>query len=167
MIRNIIEQFAGYDCWANHLFIDWLSTKDDKILQHLVASSFPSIDLTIQHITRTQRFWLQFVTEQDISNFDWTVKEQSPTISLFDWQLQSKHITEALHAMSDSYLLEELYLNMPWAKNKKMRYTYVMHLFNHTTFHRGQIVTMARQLGISSDIPASDWNIWNSLSSPI
>lgn len=35
----------------------------------------------------------------------------------------------------------------------------LMHLFNHGTYHRGQLVSMLRQLGFT-DIPASDFIVW-------
>jgi uncharacterized damage-inducible protein DinB len=35
-------------------------------------------------------------------------------------------------------------------------YHVLHHIFNHSTYHRGQLVTMLRQLG-SKDIPATDF----------
>ena len=59
-------------------------------------------------------------------------------------------------------LTEEIELNMPWAKNKLSRYEYIMHVINHSTYHRGQVVTIARVLGIKENIPATDYNFFKS-----
>jgi uncharacterized damage-inducible protein DinB len=36
----------------------------------------------------------------------------------------------------------------------------LLHVFNHGTYHRGQLVTMLRQLGIEN-IPATDFIVWS------
>ena len=40
---------------------------------------------------------------------------------------------------------------------------YIVHIINHGSFHRGQIVTMARTLGVSEGIVNTDYNIFNCL----
>ncbi|MGI8581133.1 MAG: DinB family protein [Chitinophagaceae bacterium] len=39
-------------------------------------------------------------------------------------------------------------------------YEMLLHLFNHQTFHRGQIVTMFRQLGFDK-IPPTDFIVFS------
>jgi uncharacterized damage-inducible protein DinB len=36
----------------------------------------------------------------------------------------------------------------------------LIHVFNHGTYHRGQMVTMLRQLGVEK-IPATDFIVWS------
>lgn len=36
----------------------------------------------------------------------------------------------------------------------------LLHLFNHGTYHRGQLVTILRQLGVEK-IPATDFILWS------
>jgi uncharacterized damage-inducible protein DinB len=36
----------------------------------------------------------------------------------------------------------------------------LLHLFNHGTYHRGQLVTMLRELGIEK-IPPTDFIVWS------
>jgi len=35
-----------------------------------------------------------------------------------------------------------------------------MHVINHGTYHRGQIITMARSLGVTHGIPKTDYNLY-------
>jgi hypothetical protein len=37
----------------------------------------------------------------------------------------------------------------------KSRYEFILHVINHSTHHRGQIVTMCRRLGAVDNIPAA------------
>jgi uncharacterized damage-inducible protein DinB len=37
-----------------------------------------------------------------------------------------------------------------------------MHIFNHNTYHNGQLVTMLRALGVVT-IPATDFIVWTRL----
>ena len=50
---------------------------------------------------------------------------------------------------------------MPLAKNDFNRYDYILHIINHSTFHRGQIVTMSRAIGITDGIVNTDYNMFN------
>ncbi|MBL0256882.1 MAG: hypothetical protein IPQ03_04840 [Bacteroidetes bacterium] len=63
---------------------------------------------------------------------------------------------------TNNELTEEIELNMSWSKNKLSRYEYIIHVINHSTYHRGQVVTIARGLGITENIPATDYNFFNS-----
>jgi len=43
---------------------------------------------------------------------------------------------------------------------KQPIYKMLLHVFNHGTYHRGQIVNMLRQLGIEK-IPQTDFIVWS------
>ena len=52
------------------------------------------------------------------------------------------------------------YQNFKGEPFKQPLYEMLLHLFNHQTYHRGQLVTMLRQAGIEV-IPATDFIIWS------
>lgn len=62
---------------------------------------------------------------------------------------------------TEAELITPLQLIMPWAKNNLSRYEYMMHVINHSTYHRGQIITMARAVGMGLGVPNTDYNIFN------
>ena len=43
---------------------------------------------------------------------------------------------------------------------KQPIYQMLLHVFNHGTYHRGQLVNMLRQLGVDK-IPATDFILWS------
>ena len=55
---------------------------------------------------------------------------------------------------------EFIYYNSRKERFKQPVYQMLLHLLNHNTYHRGQIVTMLRQLGVEK-IPATDFIVWS------
>jgi uncharacterized damage-inducible protein DinB len=55
---------------------------------------------------------------------------------------------------------EFIYLNLKKEQFKQPVYQVLVHVFNHGTYHRGQLVTMLRQLGIEK-IPQTDYIVWS------
>jgi len=160
-LSKLVSNYTSFNAWANLNMVTWLQSIDRELLYTPAVSSFTSIDYTLQHILRTQRFWYTFITEQDTSLLNWAVREK-----------EVEHIMQELLALSDEMknnfgnyteneLLQILHLDTPWANNSLSRYEYIVHVVNHSTFHRGQIVTMARSLGVTSGVPNTDYNIFN------
>ncbi len=131
-----------------------------KVLYSEVQSSFTSIDKTVQHILRIQKFWTAFVSGKDVTHFDWRVFENEAARILHELKSQSAEMQNIISAFTEEQLVQELQLNMPWAQNQLPRYEYIVHCINHSTYHRGQIVTIARSLGITENIPSSDYNFY-------
>lgn len=159
-LQESIFQLTRFNTWASVRTADWLMTLSDEILHQTHISSFPSIDKTMQHILRTQKFWMKFISGEQVVDFDWSVRHEASQILLDEWKQQSQQMEDFITSMSESWLLEVLRLDMPWSQNQQARYTYIQHVVNHGSFHRGQIITLARQCGITDSIPACDLNIY-------
>ena len=159
-MRTFIEQYATYNAWANVKLVAWLSKMDTATLYRETPSSFPTIDGTLQHLLGAQKFWLLFITEQDFSKFSWAPRPNAVLQILEELNLVSTEMKTTFSAFSDDQLHETLFLNMPWAKNNLQRFEYIVHVINHSTYHRGQIVTMARALGFEEGVPNTDYNMF-------
>lgn len=159
-LKNLISNYAAFNEWANTQIVMWLKTLDKEILYSKTTSSYPSIDYTLQHILRGQKFWYLFITEQDTSNFNWSVYEGEVDRIMQELKDSSILMKDTYSTFSEEELL---HLDVPWAKNSRSRYDYIVHIINHGSFHRGQIVTMARTLGVSEGIVNTDYNIFNCL----
>jgi uncharacterized damage-inducible protein DinB len=160
--KKIVANLSQYNAWANCEIARWLHTVDEKIVTQKTPSSFESIGLTIQHITMVQRFWSQFVREGNPVGFNWKAQEKEVKYILEDLCENSKKITDDFSSFSEEELQVRLELDQKWLQNKLIRYEYILHCLNHSTFHRGQIVTMARSNGIVQHIPHTDYNVFNS-----
>jgi uncharacterized damage-inducible protein DinB len=162
-LKNLISNYAAFNEWANTQIVTWLKMLDKELLYKKTSSSYPSIDYTLQHILRGQKFWFLFITGQDTSNFNWSVYEGEVDRIMEDLLTSSAAMKKAYSAFSEKELLEVLNLEVPWAKNSRSRYDYIVHIINHGSFHRGQIVTMARSIGVTEGIVNTDYNIFNCL----
>lgn len=162
-LGKLISNYAAFNEWANHKVVAWLGQLDQEMLYQETPSSYTSIDYTVQHILRTQRFWLLFIRELDTNGFNWAVRERDAPNVLGELKEVSTQMKEDYSAFSEQDLLKTLHFDMPWAKNDLSRYEYIVHIINHGTFHRGQIVTMARAIGITEGIVNTDYNMFNTL----
>ena len=160
-LKKFIGNYAAFNEWANHRIVSWLQTLDYDLLYAQTPSSYTSIDYTLQHILRTQRFWIRFVGGKDLSDFNWAVREREVENIMNELITVSTQMKVEYSAFSESELQEELHFDRPWAKNDLSRYEYIVHIINHGSFHRGQIVTMARCLGITEGIVNTDYNMFN------
>ena len=71
--------------------------------------------------------------------------------------LQSKLWEEWVHNATETQLSHVFaYQNNKKEQFKQPVYEMLLHIFNHATYHRGQLVTMLRQLGVEK-IPGTDF----------
>jgi uncharacterized damage-inducible protein DinB len=55
---------------------------------------------------------------------------------------------------------EFIYFTTKKEKFKQAVYQMLLHIFNHGTYHRGQIVTLLRQMEVGN-IPPTDFIVWS------
>ena len=59
-----------------------------------------------------------------------------------------------------TYSEEDLLQQLPSTDMIQPRYEYVLQVINHNSYHRGQIVTMSRFLGVTGKIPSMDYEVF-------
>jgi uncharacterized damage-inducible protein DinB len=150
-VKKLISSYVHYNHWANVTLTRWLKTFDNELLHKETRSSFHSIDLTLQHMKNAQNFWLSIITE--VSRPDETIK-----INVIDQVIQE--LLTGSQRMIDTftnYTEEELQQLVQSDNMKRSRYEFILHVINHNSYHRGQIVTMARGFGITNNIPETEY----------
>ena len=72
----------------------------------------------------------------------------------------SRLMLDAFGAYTEKELLEKV----ASTDMVQSRYEFILHVINHNSYHRGQIVTMCRQLDVVDNIPAMDYEVflWSS-----
>jgi uncharacterized damage-inducible protein DinB len=147
----LLRQLAAYSRWANTRFLDRLSEETEELLDRPVASSFPSLRATCLHIRDAESAWT--LRLQGISTIPWPAE---PATTLASWQ----KYTQALVALVDQATEEwssasVVYHDLRGNRHEQPRWEMLLHCFNHSTQHRGQLITMMRTLGLDR-IPATD-----------
>lgn len=157
-LAYLAHNYANYTLWANKTLINWLRTKPLEILEKEVPSSFPSIKLTIVHIWQTQSYWYSVI------NKDYHYEHKEFTGSLEEafeaFLKQSEEMAAFIATMNAGSIQAKTLVVNPWFESNFENFEYIIQCMNHSTYHRGQIVTIGRNLGFT-DAPMTDYNFYN------
>jgi uncharacterized damage-inducible protein DinB len=159
-MKELLRQFSAYNLWANQKLTDYiLSFPEEKQLSE-VPSSFNSLHKTLLHLWDTESVWWQrmklherFVIPSD--NFKGTTRD------VVNGLLSQSRLWEGWVTQASDLSLEHVfqYYNSKREHFKQPIWQMLMHVFNHGTYHRGQLVNILRQIGVEK-IPQTDFVIW-------
>lgn len=160
-MKIILSQYAAYHLWANQLIIERILQLPTELHEQKVVSSFPGLQATLMHIWDAESIWWQRMKLQEniivpSTNFTGGIVEISKSL-MFQSRQWQEWISNAQEHMFDH---EFIYYNTKKEKFKQSVYQVVLHVFNHGTYHRGQLVNILRQLGVDS-IPQTDFIVWS------
>ncbi len=155
-----MTNYAAYNLWANKTLAQWLENKPSETLVAEVPSSFSSILKTFRHILAVQEFWQAVVAETKLSTNRYGQSEGITREVINELIANSEAFAEYVASLSEEDLLNSVYLDTPWVKGEMPRYEFLQHVVNHSTYHRGQIITIGRNAGLT-DAPMTDYNYFN------
>jgi len=157
-MKVLIDQIM-YNQWANLRLLDRSAELDPKSFKINMDSSFPSVQKTWIHIIWAEELWLNrwqglsFVSglnPQDYPNIE-SIKEKLEELSV-------KHIQFLKNLESgdeDKNIGYENFQGEKWIYSLRQM---VQHMTIHSAYHRGQLVTLLRQLGVKP--PCTDYLIY-------
>lgn len=155
-LRAVIADYTLYNYWANKRLTQWLTGLDAKLLYQKTESSFSSIDLTLQHMKNAQNFWYAVITNDSLAHLDETILLNSVNIVIEELLKGSQKMINKYNAFSEKELLTEV--TSPVSPDMvQKKYKFILHTVDHNSYHRGQIISMIRFLGIYKDIPATSY----------
>ena len=159
-MRELFVQYAAYNLWANNLLASAIEMLSDEQHRAEIKSSFSSIYKTVLHLLNAESIWWQRIKLQEridrpSDSFSGSVKELTGRLHQQDKQWQEWIATLTEHGLHHEFI----YLDSKKERFKQPVFQMLLHLFNHSTYHRGQIVTMLRQLGVEK-IPNTDFIGW-------
>jgi uncharacterized damage-inducible protein DinB len=160
-LQKLLSNYAGYNLWANTTIAEWLKLKPIAFLEKEVPSSYPCIAKTIQHLLETEKFWhsvLQATPEQQPAR--WQKVDCTNEEVVFEMVKQSENLSAYVIALSEEQLLAPCQLDTSWMKGQQPRFEFIQHCINHSTYHRGQVITISRNIGLT-DPPNTDYNYYN------
>ncbi|ASW75869.1 damage-inducible protein DinB [Chryseobacterium piperi] len=159
-LKTLVTKSVQYNNWVVNKYIDWLSTKSDEQLNQETISSFPTILKTLHHIWQTQEYWWSFISENHDFDFAQTsdVTQKEDVFNAI--KNNSQKLADYVESLSEEDLEKNVKVESPWFQCDFSKYEYIQHAIIHGTYHRGQIVTMGRNIGLT-DAPMTDYNFWN------
>lgn len=155
-----MTNYAAYNAWANESFVNWLQAKPAELLTQETPSSYSSLVKTLNHILAVQEFWECVITETPLTSGRYLTQEFDAAEIFATMVTQSHAMAAHIATLSDAALAKEITLDYPWVKGTLPCYEIVQHCYNHSNYHRAQLSTIARSLGIT-DVPMSDYSFYN------
>ncbi|HME31496.1 MAG TPA: DinB family protein [Terriglobales bacterium] len=162
-----IQTLYAYNRWANERLFSALEKLNHHQFTAAVPSSFPSVRETVFHILFAEWLWLKrwqgtsprsTLTDPDVSPATWSTLSPGgiPTLKELSTLSELKSFADAIEQERQEFLrgLNEdvLHARLQFSDMAGMPYSeplvqLMQHLVNHGTYHRGQVITMQRQIG--------------------
>lgn len=160
-MKELLTQYAAYNFWANKMLCDVISTLSEEQQEQHIKSSFPSLKKTLAHMWDAESIWWQRLKLVENVQRPSETANRSTSEIVANLQQQNKlwydWVSAATAAAIDHVFA---YQNTKKELFKQPVYQMLLHLFNHSTYHRGQLVTIMRQLGVDK-IPPTDFIVWS------
>ncbi len=155
MTKDDIQLLYAYDRWANNRVFQAVSALSVEQFTRDLGGSFRSVRDTLVHIIAGESGWLAYWKEPSHSSAflaDLRARRDAifnpsafPNVAAVQlkWAEIEKEQTEFVNRLTN----ESLEKMVPF-RTTQVRLAYLMqHLANHSTYHRGQVALMMRQLG--------------------
>jgi uncharacterized damage-inducible protein DinB len=150
MNTNDIKYIFDYNRWANKTILDVVSKLTPEQFTKDLHSSHRSVRDTIVHILAAEWIWLE--RWKGVSPKALLDPADFPTVESVTTRLSEVETECAgfIQGLTDEALTQAVtYTN---TKGEKWTYSLeqmMQHVANHSSYHRGQVATMLRQLGVS------------------
>ncbi|HVZ57087.1 MAG TPA: DinB family protein [Chitinophagaceae bacterium] len=157
-MQPIFEQLAAYNQWANQTLAGKLRTLPEEKLRQPLASSFPSMHQTVLHMWVAssawyRRLWPQDGVEQPGLDYGGAFDQVVDNMLRLDARW-----LERIREAAPGWLEQSIrYQNSRQQTFAEPVWQILWHLFNHNTYHRGQLTTLLHQAGEGQGIPGTDF----------
>ncbi|MDF2958498.1 MAG: damage-inducible protein DinB [Paenibacillus sp.] len=153
-MKKQIEIF-NYHVWATKQITGHLKQLPGDVYGKQVQSVFSSIAEALGHIYRVDRMWLAVITGESFESIFasipvWAAEVEGITLEEMEGKLQESFDRYLSFLGSQDDPEKEILLNHPqYGSRVKPLSDVLRHVFNHGTYHRGNITAMLRQMGHS------------------
>ncbi len=147
MSPSEIQKMCHYNSWANQRMLESLRAIDQQQFTRDLKASHGSIRGTLTHLASAEWIWLQrwmgkpaarMLPETEFE----TVEIAAPRLTQFD-----RDLAEYVHSLSASDLQGiKNYVTTEGKPYSSVVQDMLIHLFNHSSYHRGQIAALLRQV---------------------
>jgi uncharacterized damage-inducible protein DinB len=159
VVSEMLRNYARYNQWAHKRLLDQINTLTAEQQHTIVASSFDSLYKTVFHVWGAESLWLGRLNQAPITitgdPFNESMEKLSAALEAID-QLW----VDWFDSKQDDQLVKKLHYHnkagLPFYQSYDLL---LQHIFNHSTYHNGQLVTMLRALGVK-DLPSTDFVAW-------
>ncbi|HEU5210142.1 MAG TPA: DinB family protein [Longimicrobiales bacterium] len=153
-----LKRLFTYTDWANGAILDATAALQHEQLTRDLHSSFPSVRDTLVHIAESDWIWLRrWTVESPAGPPDWRVETHADVRQR--WEDVMRERQAFLAPLDDAAMQRTVeYRRLDGSEHRSALWELLLHVVNHSTYHRGQVTTMLRQLGAPT--VATDMTRW-------
>ena len=144
-----IRDLLLYMLWADRLTLAAVRQVPPEDLNREAGVSFGSLLGTMAHMLSSQRLWLSRFLGNPLTSIP--TLDETPDLPswIAVWEESASQIEAFVAGLSDEQLASSLTWNsIPDGEEHTLPlWQPVVHLVNHNTYHRGQVVSLLRQMG--------------------
>lgn len=159
-MKELMQQYAAYNAWANKKLVDAILALPEEQAHQEVASSFKNLHLTLLHMWDAESIWWQRVRLQEHASFP-SVNFKGTVLDAGNALVHQSELWKTwVHKASEPAIQHVFqYHNTKREFFKQPVFQVLLQMFNHSTYHRGQLITMLHQLG-AGKLPNTDFIAW-------
>ena len=158
-MKELLDQYARYNVWAHKKLLELINTLNKREQHQEVPSSFNSLYKTVFHVWGAESVWFNRLRHENFringDPFGGLMLDLSLALETKDEQLMNWVLSRDENALKEKLA----YSNSKGEQFNQPSNQILMQVFNHSTYHNGQMVTMFRQLKIEK-IPQTDFIAW-------
>ncbi|MCI0331237.1 MAG: DinB family protein [candidate division Zixibacteria bacterium] len=143
-----IRALYDFNRWANGRVLEAAEKLSREQFSKDLGSSFSSVQDTLVHIMGAEWIWLE--RWKGVSPKALLPAAEFPTVSSIRnrWKEIEREQKDFVNDVTEESLKTVIsYTNLKGVPYKYPLWQILQHLVNHSTYHRGQVTTMLRQLG--------------------
>lgn len=156
-MKRILLSYSRYNSWANQKLADCILSMGEDEIRKPAVSSFPGIFPTVIHLWNAEAIWWQRMRLAEHLEIPGDSFAGDVSEAMASWLDQSRRISEWVERSSTAVMEHVFeYRSSKKEHHKQAIWEALLHLFNHQSYHRGQLITLLRQSGVSK-IPNTDY----------
>ena len=159
-MKELLQQYASYNVWASQRLLDVARQLNEEQVRQEMVSSFSSVYKTVLHLLDAENIWWQRLKLEE------HIERPSDTFSGDFAELEKKLLQQSRLWEDWVKNASELQLQHVFAYQNTRREQFkqpvkevLLHIFNHGSYHRGQLIDMFHQLGIEK-LPPTDFIVY-------
>ena len=148
MTLDDLQALLDYNYWARDRLLEAVSALTLEQFTRPLGSSFSSVRDTIAHICGAESIWLARWNGNQPTGFEQPSRIPDLAAARSEWAKLEVGMRAFLSRLGPEDVTRSIaYKDMRGNPRSDVFWQMLQHVVNHGTYHRGQVVTLLRQLG--------------------
>ena len=142
----MLQRYLEYNLWANERLVDNIQSVPTDAISTLPLAPFGSIHDALRHIVGAESIWLERVRGQSPSDFMGSTENKTLQELLGMLVARSNEWVQHFAENPDALTGKVTYATTKGDPFTQLTQDVVTHVVNHSTYHRGQIMSALRSV---------------------